>query len=308
MRKIFYLGVEGGATKSEAILVDEFNHIVGQCIGGALNYRSVGEAGARKNLAHLINPLVKKTVKGKLYTVFGFAGLDTSGDELLYKKFVRSLLPHGSPFRVMNDADIGLEMRCPGEGNRVLVIAGTGSTVYGESESKQAKSIGWDFVLGDEGSGYYFGLNALRAAVSSWDGRSEKTVLKDLLLKRTHSKTMEDFIAKLYKRLSEKHDIKYYIASFAPLVDKAILKNDWAAIGIRDKGVQELVGGVFAVAERLNFKNKKFCIGLVGSQWKMPGLREIFEKKIKKQYPKAHFSDNKDSGAWGAILLAKKLK
>ena len=305
-KKIFYLGVEGGATKSMAILSSDDREIILTKKGGALNYHNTGESGTKNNLSKLIFPLLKKARGEKIHAVFGFAGLDTPVDKRAYRKIVHSLMPKSSKFELLNDANIALEARCPGEKNRVLVISGTGATVYGESGRKRAKSIGWDHILGDEGSAYSAGVLVLKAATKSFDGRTKKSVFERLVPESMNYRSMTEFMPKFYAKL-RKNEPKFFIASFAPMVNDAIRKNDWAALEIRKQVVNDLVVGVRAVASSLNFKNKEFCLGIIGSQWKMPGLLDNFKKEVKKEYKKAYFSKNNDSGAWGAVLLAKKL-
>lgn len=305
--KTFYLGVEGGATKSMAILAHE-RGVIAQLQGKTLNYNSATETIVKKNLAALLGPLLKKAKQGKLCAVFGLAGLDTKRDAVVYRRIIKSLLPKNTTFQAINDANIALEAKCPGERNRILVISGTGSTVVAESEGQEAKAVGWDFILGDEGSGYEMGLKVMKAAVQSWDGRIKKTLLENLLLAKTHSQTMEDFIPTVYHIFHAKtQEVKDYIASFAPLADEALSRHDWRALQIREETSQELFRGVKAVIKRLELENKDCCVGLVGSVWKMPGLEQLFKEKIKQQFLRVRFSDKKESGAWGAVLLAKKL-
>ncbi len=304
----FYLGVEGGATKSRAILADE-RRILAQRTGKSLSYHNIGSANIQKNLKDLLSPLLRKVGKRKLSALFGFAGLDTKQDKRTYQKIVRSILPKGSAFDVVNDAHIALEAKCPEEQNRILVISGTGSTVVGQSGNKEAKSIGWDFILGDEGSGYEIGIKVLKSAVQSWDGRIAKTLLEDLVLEQTRCKSIEEFIPKIYRLFRHETEIfKHYIASFAQIVDRGLAQNDWRAQEIKGETHEALLQGVHSVAQRLHIQNEKFCIGIVGSVWNMQGLSEEFQKEIKQQFPRAVFSEKEESGVWGAVLLAKKLK
>jgi len=304
----FYLGVEGGATKSTAILADETSHVLGERKGKALNYHYLGERGAKKNLTDLLNPLLRKARGGTICAVFGFAGLDTPKDKTIYTKIARSVLPKGSLLQAVNDTKIALEVRCPEEKNRILVISGTGSNVYGENRETNAKSVGWGFLLGDEGSGYEFGLKAFKAAMQSFDKRGEKTVLEKLIVQKFGGKTMLDVVPAIYEKVgNEKRNTKRYIASFAPLLDEAILQKDPVALTIREQEVGELFRGVSAVAKQLGIASAEFCLGTTGSLWKMPGFQEQFRKKIKKHFPKVCFSTNTDPSVWGAVLLAKKL-
>lgn len=304
------MGVEGGATKSTAILVDEKGKRRATKIGKSLNYHALGKDEAKRNLKNLLEPIIKKTAGAKIRAVFGLAGLDTPKDGRTYESMMRQVLPRLSIFQVVNDTKIALEARCPDAQDRIIVISGTGANVYGESGKKKAFAIGWDFILGDEGSGYSIGRKVLKAAIQSYDGRTRKTILEKLVLKETGSKTIENFIPKIYETVNANpQSMKFYIASFAPLIDEALEKKDSVATAIRQEAVEELTRGVSAVAKKIGITPaKSFCLGIIGSQWKMPGFYAQFQKEVKKQFPKVEFSQNSDSGAWGAILLAKKLK
>ena len=306
-KTIFYLGVEGGGTKSTAILTDEGLNILAQEEGGALNYHILDKEIVRDNFSNLLGAFIDRSKDGELKSVFGLAGMDTEEDKRFYTALVKSILPESASFEILNDSNVALEARCPGEKNRVIVIAGTGSNVYGENGEDWAMVLGWSVILGDEGSGYYFGLQALRAATRSFDGRSEKSVLEEFILEEEGVKDFYEFVPKFYGSLSEGGGFASRVASFAKLVDRAIEKNDKIAMKIRDEGAGELALGVSTVAKKLGFLNEKFAIGFMGSQWKMPGLKEVFKEKVLESCPKAVFSDREDPGAWGAIQLAKKI-
>lgn len=308
-QKKCYLGVDGGATKSTAVLTDFEGRIIKNRRGRALNYHAIGAKTVRKNLAALIKPLLKKAGRVPMRAVFGFAGLDTKHDEAAYRKIAASVMPKRASFTVVNDAKIALEAQCPNEKNRLLIISGTGANVYGESGNKTARSIGWDFLLGDEGSSYEMGFKALRTTIRSWDGRDRKTVLEKMVLRKIGAKNMEELQNKVYE-LWHKNPagFKVFIASFSVLVHKAILKKDRAALAIRDEAARELLIGVRAVARRLKFGNRPFCIGITGSGWKMKGLEATFKKSVKKDFPRARFSSSKRQTVYGALMLACQLR
>jgi len=308
-KKIFYLGVEGGATKSTALLVNEKEKVLGERIGGPLNYENIGKEETKKNLRALTAPLLKKAHGGGIRAVLGLAGLNSRSDQGAYLKIVRSVLPKDSICEVVNDAKIAMESKCPGQKHRILVIAGTGSNIYAESGKKVAKSSGVGFILSDEGSAYGNGLKAMRAAVQSWDKRTKKSVLERLVVKKAGVEKMEDFILQVYDVFRDRSgDMKSYIASFSPVVDIALKKRDWAAIEIRKEAVRELVQGVLAVGDRLGLKHKEFCLGFMGSQWKMPGLQRDFQKQVRKHFPNVWFSKKYESAVWGAIKMAQQLE
>lgn len=299
-----YLGVEGGASKSEAVLVDENNTIIAQGQGQALNYHSIGASEFKNNLSALLTAILPQDCSN-ITAVLGLAGVDTPHDESLYTMAASSVLPQTMTYKVMNEAIISLWAKCPDATKRILVICGTGSSAYGENGEAHAKSLGWGHVLGDEGSGYAIGKAVLKAATQSYDGRIEKTVLQQLVLKQSNAQNFDEFYTLVYsqKPVSE----KFFIASYAPLLDKAIEQNDLKAIAIRQETASELARGVIAVAKRLEMEEDEFCLGFVGSGWKMIGLQAMVIEEVKKICPKFIISSKQLRGVWGAISMAKQL-
>ncbi len=312
MKKSIFFGVEGGGTKSTAILVDEHSNVLNRFNGGALNYNALGVDKVERELKKLLAPVIRHTKKTKdtdVYGVFGFAGLNTEKDRKEYEKIVRKVVPSSYVWEACNDTKIALEAACEGD-NRILVVSGTGSNIYGESGRKKAKAGGWDFIVADEGSAFGTGMLALRAAVRSWDGRIPKNVFEKLFPKYLKVSSMENVIEYIYKVWKENPDkFKYIIASFSPIVDQALVMKDREAIRIREDAVKELSLGVETVAKKLNLGEKNVCIGMVGSHWEMPGLSDKFIKQVKNIIPHSSFSTRgKQESIFGAIRMAKELK
>ena len=312
MRKdILFIGIEGGASKSTAVLADENLKVLKRSLGGPLNYQAIGEARTEAEMRKLLRPLfsasaVKKSVK--VFAVFGLAGLNTKKDRNTYESIARRVLPRSFAFSVHNDTKITLEAVCEGN-NCVLAISGTGSNVYAESGRKTATSGGWDFLVADEGSAFGAGMLVLRAAVKSWDGRAKKSIFEHLLPRHLRVPSMEKAVEHVYAVWRKNpQDFKPFVASLAPLVDIALKKKDYAASCIREYTAQELALGVKAVAHKLGLKRQKVCVGMTGSNWKMPGLDTIFKKEVRSFLPQANFVKPQESkGAYGALLLARKM-
>lgn len=309
-QRSLFLGVEGGASKSTAMLADENLKVLKQSKGGPLNYQAIGEARAEAEMRKLLRPFLSIAVKRntRLHAVFGLAGLNTKKDEDVYKRIARRVLGSTPVFKIYNDTKITLEAICSGE-HKILVISGTGSNVYGESGKKDAKSGGWDFLVADEGSAFGAGMLVLRAAVKSWDGRAKKSIFEHSVPLHFRVSSMERAIEHVYAVWRKNPgEFKRFIASLSPLVDGALIKKDYAASCIREYTAQELALGVKAVAKKLGLKHEKVCVGMTGSNWKMPGLVALFKKEVKKHLPLAYFATPSESGgAYGALLLARKM-
>ncbi len=300
----YFIGVDGGATQSSAAVAGTNGKIISRKSGPALNYHAIGEKQCEKNLRKLLQPLLKKYKVVKTI-VIGFAGLDSPQDRQAYKKIVKKVLPRNIKALLFNDAEIALEAACfDHKKPRILIICGTGSSVYGEYGNKKAKAIGWGFLLGDDGSAFWLGSWALRSAVRVWDGREKKTVLEKLVLRKAGKKDISQLIPEIYDYWHEKpEEFKKYIASFATLFHEA--KKDSVAKKIIEQAAEELALGARAVAKKLGIRNKPFCVGFIGSGFKNPGLLPALVGKIKKQHPKVHFVYNVNP-LQGAVNLAIK--
>jgi N-acetylglucosamine kinase-like BadF-type ATPase len=300
--KKFVIGVDGGGTKTIAMVADEFGRNLERKKGGPTNYHSSGIRISRRNLKKLLSPFVRRYPIDTV--VFGFAGLDSDKDFLVYKKIVSRILPMRIHFELYNDAETAIEA-IPGDDPKFLIVAGTGSTVWAQRGGEKAKAGGFDFLLSDEGSAYDLGMRALRAAVRSFDGRGKKTILEKLILRKVRAKDMSEVAAKIYFTF-QRHpeDFKTSIASFAPLVGAAFQKKDVVAEKILKESANELSLGVKAVAKKLHFMPSDPCIiGYVGSVFQAPLLKDFLTEKIKKLFPKARFADSIDPVV-GAVKIA----
>jgi len=304
-KKEYVLGIDGGATKSVAALADMNGKIVVLKRGESINIHSIGEARTRKHLKELLSSFIRKyPVRG---AVFGLAGLNTKKDETVYRNLIKKILPSRVRFAVYNDTKIALEATCGGAGARILIVSGTGSNVYGEYRGKQVRAGGWDFLLGDEGSAYEFGMKAIRAAIRSYDGRGRKTILENLVLKKAGVSTIPVLIDTIYAIWHKRpNELKYYIASFSSLVDTAFAKGDPLAAAIQKDAAEELFLGARAVIKKLHMGKTRVCVGYAGSNFKAPLLKSLLTRKIKKIAPRAYFVST-IKPVEGAVLLALKL-
>lgn len=112
------------------------------------------------------------------------AGLAGSGDASSREIVRRGLISAGLARRVVvcSDGEIALEGALMG-GAGVLLVAGTGSIAWGRGEDgRVARCGGWGRIVGDEGSAYWLGREALRAVLRAADGRGEDTTLRSRVI------------------------------------------------------------------------------------------------------------------------------
>ncbi|MEF3304664.1 BadF/BadG/BcrA/BcrD ATPase family protein [Paenibacillus sp. GYB003] len=179
------LGVDGGQTATKACLYDSGSGRVWRATGPPIDHLSTpdGIEIAYKGISQTLTALTAKLgrpIRADA-AVVGMSGI-TKRHEPLVRRWVREAA-EVDRVDVMGDSKTNLAGATGGTDDGVLVIAGGGALGYiVDDEGRPHISGGWGHVLGDEGSAYWIGLTALRAAVARSDGRGEPTVLDRLLL------------------------------------------------------------------------------------------------------------------------------
>lgn len=207
------IAIDGGGTKTEAVLVLNDGTVCLRQLGGASNPHSVGIEKAGQTLKDLIAPLLIRAMEGEEPLSAVFAGLAGAGREAARAPFVemfRSILGSNLSVRVDSDALNCLSSGI-GTGDGIVLIAGTGSAAFARRSGTMHQVGGWGHLLGDEGSGYAIGREALSAVLRAHDGRGEKTELTALLEAKLEAK-VQDVLPLLYR------EGKHLIASLAPVV------------------------------------------------------------------------------------------
>lgn len=213
------LGVDGGGSKTVALLAGRAGQLLGRGRAGASNYHSVGAEHACAELRRAIASAfdaARIVPRPPAAICLGLAGVDRPEDRALFQNWAAHEWP-GIPVIVVADAELVLHAGTP-EGRGVAIIAGAGSIVYGRSRAgKLARAGGWGYLLGDEGSGYAVGLAALRAVARAADGRGPPTMLTDLILGRWSLPAPQTLIRRVYAPETSRAEI----AALADLVVRA---------------------------------------------------------------------------------------
>jgi glucosamine kinase len=242
----YFLGVDGGGSKTLALIVDEQGQECGRGVSGSSNHYAIGLSQALENLHAAVNLAV--AMAGCALPVcaawLGMAGVDRPGD-------YEMLLPHlnklAETVRVTNDVELVLSALDDMTG--VALIAGTGSIALGrDSRGETWRVGGWGHVLGDEGSGFDMGRQVLQAVLRAADGRGPATQLSTLVMQDWHLNHHSDILEPAYSE-----DGTSKIARLAPLVLRAARDGDVVAQGIVEQASAELALAAFAARKNLSF-------------------------------------------------------
>jgi len=162
-----YLGIDGGGSKTSFLLVDEYYNELCHLQSGPSNHLSVGADAAREAIMQGISRLTEQPN----IVCAGFAGAGRPDSVAFYKEVLQSLIP-GAQIIIESDAFIA-SIGAIGIDPGILLIAGTGSIVIGREKDRTMFRVGgWGPYFGDEGSGFWIGREAIRAALRSVDSQA----------------------------------------------------------------------------------------------------------------------------------------
>jgi len=182
----------------------------------------------------------------------------------------------------------------------IALIAGTGSSAFGINAQGQSwRAGGWGHIIGDEGSSYWLGVQALRAAVMAHDGRLERTLLQHSVLERLRVDHIDEIMHRIYVQPFTRADV----ASLAPLVINAAQAGDQQAQRLIAQAVEDLAECVKAVASRLQMADPEICVvgGLLNAG---AAFTEPLLAAVHRRLPDARITTPEMPPVMGAGLLA----
>lgn len=258
-----YLGVDGGGTKTHAILYDEERNVIGEGFAGASNPLRVGVEPAVNNIFQAMTAASEAANRSRgdiAAAVFGLAGVR----RVDLRQRVRERLAQKLGIKtveVVTDAEIALFGTTLGKAG-VVVIAGTGSICLGRNEAgATAIAGGWGPLAGDEGGGAGIARRALQAIAKASDGRGRLTKLSEAGTLYFRAATPENLLTAIYSPQMD----NARIAGFAKFVVEAAQARDEIALEILEEAGAELGTAVNAVVTKLKLNRRKIPIGTVGS-------------------------------------------
>ena len=242
----YILGVDGGGTKTLALLGDSNGNLLARGVSGPSNYNAVGFDVACSTLESAIR-MARKDHHGEISALcLGLAGTGRKEDIERFQNWAIDKFPKAA-VKVVSDAEI-LLMADAQSGPALVLICGTGSIVYGRTMSGELiRAGGWGYLFGDEGSGYAIGVAALREVMRAYDGRGAETLLSALVLKHYGLHMPSELVHTVYGSESPRS----LIAALSDLVEQAAGQGDSVAIAILEESSRELARAIAAVYPKL---------------------------------------------------------
>jgi N-acetylglucosamine kinase-like BadF-type ATPase len=294
------LGIDAGGTKTVCQLADEHGTVISESRSTGANLQAVGELQVEKVLHHIMESAIGDRDIAPSAICLGIAGVDRPADADVVRAIMKRI-GYKARILVVNDALVALEAGAPGQPG-VVIISGTGSISYGRNAAgAAARSGGWGYVLGDEGSGYWIGRAALRAVLRAEDQRGPATALTPLLLRHLAVDRPQGLIHEVYHATLKPSAI----GALAQFVHQAFAAGDEVAIGILRAAADELESSAISVARRLHLVGQPFAFILSGGIFKaVPWLNDELSRRLPVVSPGSTVRLLDREPASGAVRLA----
>ena len=305
----YLLAVDGGGTKTQALVADLAGNVVARGLGPSSNHNRVGFQQSAKAMTTAIEGAMQQVVGPRSLgegpacrsvriaaACFGLAGVDVPEDEAQISRWVKAQGIARS-FVVVNDSELVLAAGTP-DGWGVALISGTGSVCLGRSpEGRTLRVGGWGPLLGDEGSGYQVALHALRLATQTADGRASATALLQGVLRHW---SLPDANA-LIRHVHGEGIGQGEIASLAAMVLNLAGRGDAAAALIVKEAARDLASQVEAVVRRLGLSRPPLALagGLLRAN-----LRNALQAELESEIGVVHYVVDPSQGA---VVLARRV-
>ncbi len=300
-----FLGIEGGGTRTVALLVDSDGRLLKRFEAGLANFKLLTEAQLLRRLREVRADFVDFQKPAAI--AIGLAGARGEPEWQRIRAAAARVWP-GVPCHATHDLETALAAATKSPiANRqspitkVLLLSGTGSCCFARTaDGRTARFGGWGHVLGDKGSGYEIGLRALKACVFYLDRDGEWSRLGQRILRALQLNEPDQLIT--WAQAASKADI----AALAEEVFAAAAEHDAIAKDILTGAAASLAKDGVACARKLAKVSEPVQFVLAGSVLlKQPKFARAVARQLAERWPGCIVTPLARESAWGAVELAR---
>lgn len=254
----YYLGLDGGGSKTLAVVTDEQGRIMGRGLSGCGNHQVQVEL-ARRSIQQASGEAMKQagiTRSQISYAMFGLAGADREADFQVLRPMIADMeFPqHG----IVCDTEIGLRAGTR-QADGVVLVCGSGTNCYGINKQGESLQVGgFGYMFGDFGGGGELAVEVFRTVIRAWEGRENSTLLTEAVLQTLDYPSVERLFHDYLDRgaRAPRHLTKLLFQ---------VAEQDEAAREILQRQGRELGKAAAAVIGKLGMMQDRFDLVLVGS-------------------------------------------
>ncbi len=288
------LGVEGGGTKTAWVLV--------QRKGGeemlVLEQGRLPPSNLRLTKAERLREIFQEFPRPVDRAGVFLAGCVTDEDKALLAQLCHETWP-GAKIVTGSDRESGMAAAL-GNGDGIVVNAGSGSSVTGRRDGRLEKAGGWGHILGDAGGAYFLVVQALRLILREYDLHRGEVQFTARILQALSLNDLDQLVR--WAQVADKMEV----ALLAPVVFEAAAAGDERVLEIIEEGARVLSAYTEAVAGRLHLLAPK--VMLMGGLFQRDSLyAHAFKRRLKKNLPDARVAAADRAPEMGAAWLASEM-
>ncbi len=300
----YALGVDGGATKTLALLMDETCQAMGFGQAGPSNHQTCGMKGAMQEIERASRSACDELGLSSDDVEVGYfclAGADLPEDYVMLQEALENLSLSQSVI-VRNDSMAALRAGLKRSWG-IVVICGTGFNAAGRApDGQEIQLLGLGPISGDWGGGGHLAQEMIRFVMRAWDGRGKNTLLTDLVLEAVGAPSIEDLISRLYHEEIDQQQIN----NLVPLLFEAAEMGDEVARELIVQMGTEVGVTAKTLITRLSLQEKDVEVVLGGSVFKGKGslFLDTIAQVVREEAPRAQIVRPRYEPVVGAALLA----
>ncbi|PFG30693.1 N-acetylglucosamine kinase [Paramicrobacterium agarici] len=302
-----YLGIDGGGTKTSFLLLSADGTVRSTFNGPSSYYLEHGIERIERVFVDGVAAVTERAGIGPEHIDFAFFAIpgygESSANLARMSEMPRVALGH-ERYACGNDMTAAWAGSLAEE-DGINVVAGTGSMTYGVRRDRDVRVGGWGELLGDEGSGYWIGLEALTAFTRMSDGRLPRTDLYEAVRNVVDVANDLDVIDVVS---SQWEASRARIASLAPIVAAAADRGDIVARGILERAARQLVELVDTARANLGFTPGEIVpVSYSGGVFKISAIRRTVTTELQSRSVDYDFRPPRLSPVVGSALHAARL-
>lgn len=267
----YIIGVDGGGTKTVAVAYDLNDFEIGRGLAGPGNLNvdfEMALGNIKDTISQCLKHIDSRWADGKCLCIYlGIAGIEV-GDNI--EKIQKGI---GAAFQCkvigIHDSQLAHAALLKGQ-DGLLTIAGTGSVCFGRVQGKTGRTGGWGHLLGDQGSGYWIGLEGVKRMIKDYDSGRPASDLSSAILTSLGMKDANDIKGYIYSTGYQS------VASLTPVVAELAGHGDRQSIEILEHAGLELA----LMTETLYQKLKMNPPGRIAISGSVLSRVEITRKKF----------------------------
>jgi N-acetylglucosamine kinase-like BadF-type ATPase len=299
----FVLGLDGGGTKTDCVLLDSAGAVLARTQTGPSNPLRVGFGAAISAVREAARQAMSQArVAADTHPTVICVGLGGVGPPDSAEK-VRILLAAEFPqsqIRLCTDLDLALA--AAGDGPVIVLLAGTGSFAIARNAAGQiGRAGGYGSQIGDEGSAYDIGRRAVLAAMHEHDRSGADSPLGQRLLRELGCADWSEV-----KSRAQAASDEVFPRLFAVVAALAEI-GDAAAQGILRAAAMDLAMLAENVAVRLGLQGRFFLAETGGMMGRSRFLEAQLDERLRRAFPDAEIGQLKMTPAEAAAQMALKL-